>query len=608
MRKVITFLFLFLLLNKTYSAVSYTYTSPVCGTLTTGFTNTSTGLNIAYFWSFDDPTSGASNFAFNLTKITQSHTFSAYGTYNVKFYILDLSNKPVDSVTHQILVVQAPNVLIIPSSFKTYCQGDSENNFINATLDPAFKYTWNPTPQSTNATGNSVEYRFTHTQTYTVTVTDTTTGCISTKSITVNFVNCTPLTSQFTFVAPLCGVLTANFKNMSLVSHHYIWYFGDPASGGSNILTKADTSSVSHTFSDTGSFYVSLVVFDSLETKKDSSVKLVKIYKQSYADIFNKDTTICIRSGVTLSGTGLGTAVWSPATGLSTTTGYTTIASPSVTTTYYLTTNNNSCTAIDSVKVIIQAKPVTNFKVDSLCIGDYYTFSAYNQNFTYYHWDFGDGDTAIGANAVHSYDSSGVKLVKLYVIDGPCDTQITNYLYVLSDPIASFTPDKLKAEITKANFTFSNKSTNSMTYIWDFGDQNTSTDISPTHTYTDTGWFQVILTAKNKLGCEDTVSMIIRVDNLYKYFVPSAFSPNEGGPYENEVFKAFGPAGTTQFQMTIFDRWGELVFTSTKETIAWNGRSSDGSICGTGNYVYLIRFKDPTGKRLVFKGIVTLLR
>ena len=147
-----------------------------------------------------------------------------------------------------------------------------------------------------------------------------------------------------------------------------------------------------------------------------------------------------------------------------------------------------------------------------------------------------------------------------------------------------------------------------MTYIWDFGDQNTSTDISPTHTYTDTGWFQVILTAKNKLGCEDTVSMIIRVDNLYKYFVPSAFSPNEGGPYENEVFKAFGPAGTTQFQMTIFDRWGELVFTSTKETIAWNGRSSDGSICGTGNYVYLIRFKDPTGKRLVFKGIVTLLR
>ena len=110
------------------------------------------------------------------------------------------------------------------------------------------------------------------------------------------------------------------------------------------------------------------------------------------------------------------------------------------------------------------------------------------------------------------------------------------------------------------------------------------------------------------MGCDDTISILIRVDNVYKYFVPSAFSPDKGGPYANEIFKILGPEGTTKFEMNIYDRWGQEVFTSFSEKTPWEGLDNAGAICPIGNYVYSIRFKDPTGKRLIFKGIVTLIR
>ncbi len=607
MRRLIIIAILLLSLSSVKAAVSYSYTSPICGTLTGSFTNTSTGVNFGYLWVFDDPASGASNFALKFSKTTESHTFTAYGTYKVKLYIVNISSQPIDSVEHTIVINDLPAVILIPNSFQTYCLGVTENNFITASANPAYKYVWNPTPLSMSSP-NSVEYAFFQTQTFSVTVTDTTTGCSVVKSITVTFQNCDPLTSQFTFITPQCGDYTVNFKNTSLTSHHYKWYFGDPLSGTNDTLSKPDSSSVFHTFSDTGVFNVSLVAYDSLETKSDSAVKQVHIYKLSRSNIFNADTTICKGTKVTLTGSGLGLAAWSPSTDLTATSGYNTIASPTVTTKYYLTTNNNGCVAIDSITINVLSKPDPGFLVDTLCINELYSFNASTTGYQYYHWDFGKGDTATGESVNYSFDTSGVYNVKLYVFNGFCDSTTTKQVHVLNDPLANFISDKSKAEITKATFLFSNKSKYSLTYLWDFGDLTSSSLPEPSHTYTDTGWFKVTLTAYNSLGCEDTFSIMIRVDNVYKYFVPSAFSPNLSGPYANEVFKPIGPAGTTKYEMLIFDRWGKEIFSSTDEKLAWEGKDAQGNDCEIGNYVYTIRFKDPTGKRLIFSGIVTLCR
>jgi gliding motility-associated-like protein len=486
---------------------------------------------------------------------------------------------------------------------------DTINTFVTATNDPAYKYTWTPLPKSyVSSNHNSVEYRFTNTTTFTVIVTDTVTGCSKSLSKTIKFNNCTPVTSQFTYVPPQCGVLNINFTNTSLSSHHYKWYFGDPASGINDTLSKSDSSSVSHIFSDTGTYYVSLVAYDSLETKMDSVTRQVKLYRQSLAKIFNNDTSQCKGSNTTLTGMGIGTATWSPSQDLSTTTGYSTIASPQNTTTYYLTTDNNGCIAVDSIIITVQTKPDPGFVTDTLCIDESYIFNANTPGNTYYHWDFGNGDTAFGQSVIYSFDTSGIYNVKLLVSNGVCDSFTTVQAVVLNNPIAAFLPDKLKEEVTKASFQFTNQSNHAFSYLWDFGDLNSSTQVSPEHTYIDTGWFKVMLTAYNNIGCEDTFSIMIRVDEVYKYFVPSAFTPNRSGPFENEVFKPFGPKGTTKFEMIIYDRWGHEIFTSSDEKIPWDGKYQDGFDCPIGNYIYVIRFKDPTGKRLLFKGIVTLCR
>src|SRR6185295_16095808 len=182
-------------------------------------------------------------------------------------------------------------------------------------------------------------------------------------------------------------------------------------------------------------------------------------------------------------------------------------------------TSNNGCNATDSVTITVISKPDPGFNSDTICIHEPYTFNATNTSYSYYRWDFGTGDTATGTTATYSFDTSGQFNVKLYVFNGFCDSFTVIKVVVLNKPEAEFEPDKTKAEITKATFQFANKSKFATSYSWDFGDLNSSTDVSPVHTFNDTGWFNVVLTALTNYGCEDTFSFRIRVDNVYKYFV-----------------------------------------------------------------------------------------
>src|SRR5204863_9424012 len=115
----LAFLFLFLL-KALPAAVTFSYTSPVCGTTTASFTNTSSG-NIAYLWVFGDPLTGAANFSLQLQSATGTpvnHTFSSYGTYTVSLYVLDgilPSSSIIDSVKNTIKLFNQPALTLFAS-------------------------------------------------------------------------------------------------------------------------------------------------------------------------------------------------------------------------------------------------------------------------------------------------------------------------------------------------------------------------------------------------------------------------------------------------------------------------------------------------------------
>ena len=109
----------------------------------------------------------------------------------------------------------------------------------------------------------------------------------------------------------------------------------------------------------------------------------------------------------------------------------------------------------------------------------------------------------------------------------------------------------------------------------------------------------------NIYGCRGTDS--VRVEVIYdNFFIPSAFSPNGDGL--NDVFRVGNLGYYKVAQMSIFDRWGEMIFNDISgDNKGWNGAYNN-QPAGLDVYYYYIVIMQPDGKKLEFKGDITLLR
>lgn len=125
------------------------------------------------------------------------------------------------------------------------------------------------------------------------------------------------------------------------------------------------------------------------------------------------------------------------------------------------------------------------------------------------------------------------------------------------------------------------------------------------HDYTSIGDFTITLIVSNELGCMDTLTRLLCVENRVVMFIPNAFSPNGDGNNDELRFEVFG---VDQFEWTVFSRWGEKVFESTHPDAAWDG-SHNGQALDPGVFVLQVRFRDQvTGERGERISSVTLVR
>lgn len=124
-------------------------------------------------------------------------------------------------------------------------------------------------------------------------------------------------------------------------------------------------------------------------------------------------------------------------------------------------------------------------------------------------WDFGDGTPhATTPNPTHAYATAGSYDVTLTVTNEMGTDAVTASLTVIDAVIAGSSHQATTSVGQPTQFTDASTGGGTLTYLWDFGDGNSSTLASPLHTYNATGTFNVTLTVTNEVSSDTATSSI----------------------------------------------------------------------------------------------------
>ncbi len=196
-------------------------------------------------------------------------------------------------------------------------------------------------------------------------------------------------------------------------------------------------------------------------------------------------------------------------------------------------------------------------------------------------------------------------------------SQNTNYTVSVTDScnITSAQTILVSVDTAHADFTyeyegartlrFTNLSIDAVESNWFFQDGTATDEYNPTHTFTDTGTYYVLLVITNSNGCIDSVIYPIVAYPDFYVWIPNAFTP--GNDRLNEFFAPVGQ-GWRYAEMRIFNRWGEQIYTTGDRRCYWSGQREDGTFYPNDVYVYKVQFTTPIGEKHERVGWVTLVR
>ncbi len=271
--------------------------------------------------------------------------------------------------------------------------------------------------------------------------------------------------------------------------------------------------------------------------------------------------------------------------------------SPSVSTNYYIeVTGINGCVSTDYVSVNVSEKITPDFNVkDVLCLQD--SFEISNNMIleeAVYYWSFGDGNFSNIINPRHKFYNTGIYNIELYIESQGCVSYTsTQSVKVYDNPVADFYFNSNIISDINFNVVFDNFSTNSLFSLWDFGDNNYSNELDPSHLYSDTGVYEVSLLVWNEYGCQDNQTQLLNIEPHYSCYIPNSFTPNDDGI--NDYFVPRFNA-VSSCVMRIYSKWGNLIFTTDDFDVGWNGRLSSGVMAESGIYIIELNTLDLNNK------------
>jgi hypothetical protein len=473
----------------------------LCGSGSVQITSNVTGGSPGYTYSWS-PTTGLSS----ATNPNPTATVSVTTTY-----ILTVTDTKGCSDRDTITITVNPLPIITTSKTDATC-GLSDGTATANAGSGSFTYSWNSSPVQNTQTATGLPAG-----TYIVTVTDNITGCADTAHVTI--LDSNPPVANAGTAATICNGSSTTLNGTAsggVAPYSFSW---TPAGSLSdpNIANPIATPTITTTYT--------LTVTDFNGCQATSQV-IITVNPLPAVLVSATSTTICAGTTSTLTASGASTYTWSPATGLSSTTGPSVVATPSVTTTYTVTgTDANGCQ--NTAQITITVNPLPNVSIDpptgAICLGETITLTA--SGATDYTWTPATGLNTTTGPVVEATPTE----TTTYIVtgsNGTCTNRDTVVVTVTPLPVVTVTPSN--PTICLGNSTTLTAS-GANTYLWSPATGlSSTTDASVTAIPSTTTTYTVTGTGAG--GCQNIVTVTVTVNPLPTITVtPSSPSICNGG-------------------------------------------------------------------------------
>jgi PKD repeat protein len=319
-----------------------------------------------------------------------------------------------------------------------------------------------------------------------------------------NYANRPSILANFTYTQDrICYPISVQYTDLSTDAVSWLWDFGD-----GNTSTQRNPT---HVFHSKPLNPVTLYVWNSVNCMNASSKPNISTMEVSF---MHSDSVGCAPYPFQVTGMSSIPASWSWDFGNNQFGSNMNTATATSGTVFHhngtyqvsvqVTAPTGCVQRIDTLISVVASGPSSSFtlQADSSCAPTIVTFEDTSVGAASWLWNFGNGNQSTLQNPVHVYNVPGTYQVSLVVSDssGCSDTLNVSNAVEITGTYAHFAASGFSG-CAPYQVAFSDSSVNASTYIWDFGDGNTSTDSNPVHVYDQPGVYSVILITYDSTGC-----------------------------------------------------------------------------------------------------------
>ncbi len=574
-----------------------------CSGTTVNITNNSLNSEF-YFWDFGDP-----NTATDTSNIeTPTYTYADTGVYDITL-IANPGYFCADTVIHPFEIYPTLDPFF-PTPEEQCLQGNLINLTAQGNNNPDDTITWNFSPSGTpqNANGANSQTSYSTTGTFPIELTMNNFGCSASHLDSVTILG-NP-TASFSPQVDFCDGLTVSFDNNNTNNSSSYWDFGDQNSTTTNALN--------YTYADSGIYEVMLVAIQE-DACFDTTYHTYEVYPVLNAHFTPQSSQCFDNNFFTLNAIGnfnsnaLINWNFNSSGNVSSTNLPQTSVSYDAPGTYSvsLSVENYGCTAQYDDILQVFLRPTANFSAPNLgCEPFPTTFTNLSTSSTpiSYWWDFGNGSASLLENPETIYHTAGIYDVTLVATShagclGSDTLTLSNYILVHPKPETSYIVNPLETYFINHEITAIDWSPE-LIHNFDFGDGNNYEDSITTHVYDKPGRYLFNYTVTNEFGCFNNEEQDIWIKPDFLFFPPNSFTPNGDGL--NDIF-LIKIDGIRKFNIKLFNRWGEMYFSSNNSTNGWDGKYKATNV-PEGIYTWKVELETIDGKYHKRVGHVSLIR